>query len=115
MRGKRSGARRLRHLLLSMVPVVSIAFLFLFLSNSGRALGQEATPAPSPTPSSQSTLLDNLSDDFLPIFALVLLVALTWSVLLFYDLLKSYKVRQLMWKDLLGRIDKTLSAKEVVQ
>jgi hypothetical protein len=75
-----------------------------------RILAQETSPTASPE--APNDLLDNLSSDFLPIFALVLLVALTWSVLLFYDLLKSYRVRQQMWTDLLKRLDERLTAEE---
>jgi hypothetical protein len=79
---------------------------------SARALAQEASHTPSPAPSS-SGLLGRLNEAFLPIFALVLLVAFTWSVLLFYDLFISYRMRQRMWGDLLKRVEGNLTEEQI--
>jgi hypothetical protein len=75
-------------------------------------LGQ-VTPSPSPT----TQPIASFNDDFWRIFGLVLLVALTWSVLLAFDLWKVHKERKEIWYPLMEKLVKAagddLSPEEV--
>lgn len=96
-----------------LASLASVALLCLGPPAAVAQVTQPTPTSPSPTPSSTGGVFENLDANFLSIFALVLLVALTWSVLLFYDLLMSYRVRQRMWRDLLSKLGDQLDREQM--
>src|SRR5205809_2999366 len=55
------------------------------------------SPSPSPIPTDLLRPLASFGHDFWRIFLLLLLVALTWSILIWYDLRRAYRERETKW------------------